>query len=103
MEVHVEVGVVRAGLAGTINSVVIFLANACLVNEDLVLTTLAWSNRERSWGEWGMSIRDTVSIIELVASNTVAGSFLGVVHCIGLAPSTVSIDIIEARNADACE
>jgi hypothetical protein len=50
-----------------------------------------------------MSVRDTVSIVELIASNTVAGSFLGVVHCIGLASSTISIDIIEAGDADAGE
>lgn len=50
-----------------------------------------------------MSIRDTVSIIELIASDAVAGSFLGVVDCIGLASSTSSIDIIESRNADAGE
>lgn len=50
LEVDIEVGVFRAGLACTINSVVIFLANAGLINKDLVWFALAWGDWQGSWG-----------------------------------------------------
>lgn len=44
LEADIEVGVVRTGLADTVDSVVAFLANAGLVNIDLVWFALAWRN-----------------------------------------------------------
>ncbi len=44
LEADIEVGVVRTGLADTVDSVVVFLANAGLVNKDLVWFALAWRN-----------------------------------------------------------
>jgi len=50
LEADIEVGVVRTGLADTVDSVVVFLANAGLVNKDLVWFALAWGDWQGSWG-----------------------------------------------------
>ena len=50
-----------------------------------------------------MSSRDAVAIVKGVSSNAVAILSFSVIDCKSFASSTFSIDIIEPRDADACQ
>lgn len=103
MQAHVEEGVIRAGLACSIDSEESFAADADFIDEDLVYTTLAWWDGEGSWWDWRTSSRDTIAIVESVALNAITSFGFGIVDCKSFASTTIAIDIIESRNADACE
>jgi hypothetical protein len=103
LEINIVEGFIRARLALSLDSEESLAADASFIDEDLVYSTLACRDGEGSWGYWRTSSRNTVSIVKSIASDAIACFSLGVVDCKGLASTTISIDVIEARDADACE
>lgn len=65
------------------------------------MTTLAGWDGEGNWGKGWTSSRDAVAIVEGVALDAITVPGPGVVDCKSFASSAISVDIIEARDADA--
>lgn len=90
-----------ANLADSVDQVVAQDADADLVDEDLVGSALAGGDGKWPGWDWGAGGGNAVSVVKSVALDAVTALALGVVGGVGLASSALSVDVEEARQADA--